>query len=67
MPVVLPREDEQTWLSAGPDERQDLCRPYPDDDLDADPISTAINDPSADSPELILEDDSEQSGLDEFG
>ncbi|MFD1589124.1 SOS response-associated peptidase [Halorientalis brevis] len=67
MAVVLPREAETTWLTAGPDERADLCRPYPNDDLDAYPISTAVNDPSNDSPAIVEPDRSEQTGLGEFG
>jgi len=67
MAVVLPREAEPAWLTAGPDERADLCRPYPNDDLDAYPISTAVNDPSNDSPAIVEPDRSEQTGLGEFG
>jgi len=66
MAVVLPREEEETWLTAGPEERAELCRPYPDDDLDAYRISTAVNDPSNDSPGIIEPDETEQSGLGEF-
>jgi putative SOS response-associated peptidase YedK len=66
MAVVLPADEEETWLTAGPDERAELCRPYPDDDLDAYPISTAVNDPSNDSPGIIEPDETEQSGLGEF-
>ena len=53
MPVVLPEDEEQTWLSAGPDERRDLCHPYPDNDLDAYPISTLVNNPSNDDARVI--------------
>jgi len=67
MAVVLPREDERTWLTAGPDERAELCRPYPNDDLDAYPISTIVNDPANDSPAVIEPDRSEQTGLGDFG
>jgi putative SOS response-associated peptidase YedK len=66
MAVVLPRDEEDEWLTAGPDERAKLCRPYPDDDLDAYPISSAVNDPSNDSPGIIEPDETEQSGLGEF-
>lgn len=66
MAVVLPEDEEATWLTAGPDERAELCRPYPDDDLDAYPISTAVNDPSNDSPAIVEPDESEQTGLGEF-
>lgn len=66
MAVVLPPGEETTWLAAGPDERQALCRPYPRDDLEAYPISTAVNDPGNDSPGIIEPDESEQTGLGEF-
>ncbi|WP_247009519.1 SOS response-associated peptidase [Halorientalis litorea] len=66
MAVVLPRDEEETWLTGGPEDRHALCRPYPDDDLDAYPISTAVNDPANDSPGIIEPDESEQSGLGEF-
>jgi len=66
MAVVLPADEEETWLTGGPEERAELCRPYPDDDLDAYPISTAVNDPSNDSPGIIEPDETEQSGLGEF-
>lgn len=66
MPVVLPAADEQTWLSAGPAERQELCRPYPEDDLDAYPISTTVNDPNTDDARIIEPLGNEQAGLDEF-
>ncbi|MFB6083322.1 MAG: SOS response-associated peptidase [Halorientalis sp.] len=66
MPVILPRDEEGTWLTADPDERESLCRPYPGDDLDAYRISTAVNDPSNDGPSIIEPDESEQSGLGEF-
>jgi len=66
MPVVLPREDEAAWLTAGPDERKALCRPYPGDDLDAYPISTRVNDPAHDDPSVIEPLGHGQSGLDEF-
>jgi len=49
-----------------PDERTALYRPSPDDDLAAYRISTAVNDPSNDSPGIIDPEDSEQSGLGEF-
>lgn len=66
MPVVLPRSAEQTWLAAGPDERQELCRPYPDDDLAAYPISTLVNDPETDDARVIEPLETEQSDLGEF-
>lgn len=66
MPVVLPAADDQTWLSASSDKRTELCRPYPDDDLNAYPISTTVNDPSNDDAQVIEPLGNEQAGLDEF-
>jgi len=66
MPVVLPREAESEWLAAGPDARTDLCRPYPRDDLAAHEISTRVNNPENDGPEVIEPLAHEQSGLGEF-
>ena len=66
MPVVLPRDAESEWLSAGPDARKELCRPYPGDDLAADEISTRVNNPANDDPAVIEPLDHEQSGLGEF-
>jgi putative SOS response-associated peptidase YedK len=66
MPVVLPQDDETRWLTAEPDERQDLCQPYPDDDLTAYPIATTVNNPSNDDARIIEPLDTEQSDLDGF-
>lgn len=67
MPVVLTPEDERRWLSAGPDDRRELCRPYPDDDLEAYPVSTRVNDPSNDDPAVIDPAESTQADLGRFG
>jgi putative SOS response-associated peptidase YedK len=67
MPVVLPAADEDDWLSAGPERRAALCRPYPGDDLVADEISTRVNDPDNDDPRVVDPLDHEQAGLGEFG
>ena len=68
MPVILPVARERDWLD--PDEdAADLLEPYPEDDLEAYPISTAVNSPANDSPEILepVEGDStSQRGLDEF-
>jgi putative SOS response-associated peptidase YedK len=66
MPVVLPDDDETTWLEAGPDERQDLCRPYPGSDLEAYPISTRVNSPGNDDLQVIEPASTKQSGLEDF-
>lgn len=66
MPVVLPRDEESTWLTEGPEERAALCRPYPGDNLTAYEISKAVNNPGNDEPTVLEPVESEQSGLDEF-
>jgi putative SOS response-associated peptidase YedK len=67
MPVVLPAQEEDTWLTASPRRRKDLCQPYPGDDLDTYPISTRVNDPANDDPQIIEPADTEQSDLGSFG
>lgn len=66
MPVVLPRDDEETWLEAGPDERQELCQPYPADDLDAYEIATRVNNPSNDHATVLEPLGHDQAGLGDF-
>jgi len=66
MPVVLPKDAESDWLAADPDTRKELCQPYPNDDLDAYEISTRVNNPGNDDPQVIEPLDHEQSGLGEF-
>ena len=45
---------------------KELCQPYPKDDLDAYEISTRVNNPGNDDPQVIEPLDHEQSGLGEF-
>lgn len=69
MPVLLPPDVERTWLEDDGD-HGDLLQPYPDDDLEAYPISRTVNDPGNDSAtvlEAVEPDTSEQAGLDDFG
>ena len=67
MPVVLPRDAEHEWLAGSPETRADLCRPYPAEDLTADPISPRVNDPSNDDPSVIEPLGHDQSELGDFG
>jgi putative SOS response-associated peptidase YedK len=53
MAVVLPAEAESRWLSAPPDEARDLLDPYPGDQMEAYPVSQAVNDPANDSPAVV--------------
>lgn len=66
MPVVLSDGAEETWLTAGPNECEELCQPYSDDDLEAYEISTRVNSPSNDDPSVIEPLGHEQSGLGDF-
>jgi putative SOS response-associated peptidase YedK len=57
MPVILPKEAFDTWLDPQPrsaTDLQGLLVPYPADKMKAYPISTAVNTPANDSPEIIL-------------
>jgi putative SOS response-associated peptidase YedK len=56
MPVILPRELEAVWLDLAETQASalvPLLRPYPADVMAAYPVSTAVNSPQADGPELI--------------
>lgn len=69
MPVILEPEEERRWLSASdPADLHAVLDPYPDDGLEAYPVSKAVNDPANDSPDVIEPVDvGEQSGLGDFG
>jgi putative SOS response-associated peptidase YedK len=69
MPVILESREERRWLAAErPDDLRSLLEPYPDDGLEAYPVSTAVNDPANDSPAVVEPVDvDEQSSLGEFG
>jgi putative SOS response-associated peptidase YedK len=56
MPVVLPPEAWAAWLGAEPaepDELLALLRPAPDDLLTSHPVSTRVNNPRNEGPELV--------------
>lgn len=69
MPVILEPAEKQRWLSASdPDDLRSLLDPYPDDGLEAYPVSKAVNDSANDSPDVVeAVDVGEQSGLGDFG
>jgi putative SOS response-associated peptidase YedK len=57
MPVILPQSAYQTWLAADeahPDTLLPLLQPYPDEEMQAYPISKLVNNPANDLPECIL-------------
>lgn len=66
MPVVLLPGQEDTWLHGGPNDREELCRPHPYNDLIATPIARAVNDPANDHPGIIEPVDDPQTNLDQF-
>lgn len=54
MAVILPEGTEERWLDADDAEtRSSLLEPIDDTELRADPVSTAVNDPSNESPGLV--------------
>ncbi len=56
MPVILPARDYDRWLDPqlqDPEALKPLLRPYPAADMEAWPVSTLVNSPKNDRPELI--------------
>ena len=71
MPAVLAPDEESRWLrdEAETEELSALLDPYPAEELRAYPVSSGLNDPGNDSPDLVEEVPAEedvQTGLDEF-
>jgi len=56
MAVILSPDEEATWLTGDTDTVADLLDPY-DGPMRSYPISTAVNSPGNDSPEIIEEVD----------
>jgi putative SOS response-associated peptidase YedK len=57
MPVILQPRDYAKWLDASPQTPENLLpllKPYPPEALSAHPVSTLVNKPGNDSPELIV-------------
>jgi len=68
MPVMLEADEEEVWLEAeDPDKLHGLLNPYPDELTDTYEISSAVNNPDNDSPEVIEPLGHNQSGLGQFG
>jgi putative SOS response-associated peptidase YedK len=56
MPVILQKEDEDAWLNPDivePELLLPLLKQYPDKEMEAYPVSTAVNRPTIDTAELI--------------
>lgn len=57
MPVILPQSAYHTWLNpdeTAPENLQPLLVPYPAEEMQAFPISTLVNNPANDVPEIIV-------------
>jgi putative SOS response-associated peptidase YedK len=57
MPVILPKDKEDTWLDPATTDREVLLAllvPYPSDLMLAVPVSTFVNRPGNDGPECLL-------------
>jgi putative SOS response-associated peptidase YedK len=55
MAVILPESAYDEWLTAPPDEAAKLLSPFSAERMRSYPVSTAVNDPSNDSPDLVEE------------
>jgi putative SOS response-associated peptidase YedK len=53
MPVILRPEDYERWLGPEPDPR-DLLRPFPAELMTMRPVSTRVNTPRNDDPDLLV-------------
>jgi putative SOS response-associated peptidase YedK len=57
MPVILHPRDYARWLDPSPqtpDQLKPLLKPFPADMMNAYPVSTMVNSPANDAPELVL-------------
>ncbi len=57
MPVILPKDGYTDWIKEGendPEVLKSLLQPYPGDEMAAFPVSTQVNSPQNDTPEVIL-------------
>ncbi len=57
MPVILPQEAYDIWLTTGeqdPELLSSLLKPYPPEEMVAHPVSTLVNDPKNELPDCIL-------------
>lgn len=57
MPVILHTKDYAKWLDSSPqtpDQLKPLIKPFPADVMDAYPVSTLVNKPQNDLPELVV-------------
>jgi putative SOS response-associated peptidase YedK len=58
MPAILHPRDYAKWLNPSPqtpDSLLPLLKPYPDEHMNAYPVSTLVNKPENDIPELVVQ------------
>ena len=60
MPVILPPETRDRWLSG--EAGKEVLRPFPDQEMKIRPVSTRINKPENNDPGLLEEGEMEQVG-----
>jgi putative SOS response-associated peptidase YedK len=53
MPLILPPDGVELWLTGTPQQATTLLVPYPSELMRAHPVSTRVNTPHNDDPELI--------------
>lgn len=64
MPVILARGDEHEWLSGdNPEQLKKLLQPYDSNKMEHYPVSTLVNSPRNDTPEIIKPADGETGTL----
>ena len=57
MPVILHPRDYAKWLDASPqtpDKLKPFIKPFPAEEMNAYPVSTLVNNPANDMPELVV-------------
>jgi putative SOS response-associated peptidase YedK len=55
MPVIVRPDDFDLWRTGEPDKAAALLGPYPSDDMTARPVSTLVNGPKYDGPDILAE------------
>src|SRR5260221_12173861 len=60
MPVILPTETHDRWLSG--EAGKEVLRPFPAEEMKIRPVSTRINKPENNDPGILEEDEMEQVG-----
>ncbi|MGO8829256.1 MAG: SOS response-associated peptidase [Steroidobacteraceae bacterium] len=53
MPAILARQDREAWLEGSSERAWSALKPYPDEHMVAWPVSTRVNRPANNDPELI--------------